>query len=103
MVNFRQPNRRDTENSEVAQRDLSNFSEFPRIWKTRLANEEAEQGESEESLPVCSLHLAPLKPDRDSTTNRPSSVAEEGQDLSVIRTCLSVQQVARVENGFSSY
>src|SRR5690349_21848727 len=50
-------------------------------------------------LAVCSLHLV-LKPDRDSTTNRPSIVTDDGQDLAVLITRLRVQQVARVENGF---
>src|SRR6185369_12248266 len=50
-------------------------------------------------LAVCSLRLV-LKPDRDSTTNRPSIVTDDRQDLSVIVTRLRVQQVTRVENGF---
>src|SRR6185503_3856660 len=50
-------------------------------------------------LAVCSLRLV-LKPDRDSTTNRPSIVTDDRQDLSVLVTRLRVQQVTRVENGF---
>ncbi len=54
----------------------------------------------EMELAVCSLRLV-LKPDRDSTTNRPSIVTDDGQDLSVLITRLRVKQVTRVENGFS--
>jgi non-ribosomal peptide synthetase component F len=34
-------NHRDAEDTEVTQRDLSNFSEFPRIWKTSIGEEES--------------------------------------------------------------
>src|SRR5678815_3702086 len=43
-----------------------------------------------------------LKPDRDTTTNRPSIVTDNGQGLTVLITRLRVKQVARVEYGFSS-
>ena len=52
-------------------------------------------------LAVCSLYLV-LKPDRDSTTNRPSIVTDNGQGLTVLITRLRVKQVARVEYGFGS-
>lgn len=36
-------------------------------------------------------YLAPLKPDRDSTTNRPSTIPDEGQYLAVLIARLCVQ------------
>jgi hypothetical protein len=101
---------RRTENTEVAQRietyELKEraeiyptFRSFREFGSPDFVSEGAEQRGQEGILAVCSLHLA-LKPDRDSTTNRPSIVADEGQDLSVLGTRLRVQQVTRVENGF---
>src|SRR6185503_3017468 len=80
-------------------RDQSNFSEFPRIWKTGLFQRSEQNSVGEMELAVCSLRLV-LKPDRDSTTNRPSIVTDDRQDLPVLVTRLRVQQVTRVENGF---
>ncbi len=41
-------------------------------------------------LAVCSLHLGSLESDRDATTNRPSVVTDESQNLAVLGTRLGV-------------
>src|SRR5215212_134337 len=103
--------RRDTENTEAAQRSKSwestipaevyptfrNFREFGRPgFQIKVGRTAWVRGNF---LAICSLHLV-LKSDRDSTTNRPSIVADKGEDLSVVTTRLRVEYVSRVENSF---
>src|SRR5262245_37870046 len=74
------------------------FREFGRPDLEAKGAEQRDQKVTQQSA----LFISRLTPDRDSTTTRPSIVADESQDLSVFRTCLGVHQLARVENRFGS-
>ena len=75
------------------------FREFSENLEVRTLGLK-EQSLRERELSVCSLHLAPLKPDRDSTANRTPTRADERQDFSVLGACLRVQQIPSFENRF---
>ena len=97
-----------TENQKtVGQRfrpDLSNFLEFSKNLEDQTFLIEGAGSVFEKVIFAdCSLHLAPLKSERDSTANRPSTVANERQDFSVFGTYLRIQQVPRVKDRFSSH
>src|SRR6185369_8973084 len=59
------------------------FRTFREFGRPHSSSEGSRTAWGEMELAVCSLRLV-LKPDRDSTTNRPSIVTDDGQDLSVL-------------------
>jgi len=95
-------NTAETQRTQRLRREIyPTFRNFREFGRAKFSAKGSRTAWGEMELAVCSLHLV-LKPDRDSTTNRPSIVTDDGQGLTVLITRLRVKQVARVEYGFGS-
>ncbi len=77
----------------------SNFLDFSEILESRV---ERQTEEHREKFRLETPSALRLKPERDPPTNRTAARAELGKYLSIVGTCLNVQQIPGVEHRLSA-